>query len=63
MENCWAVVKNHCAAPCDSTMAGLRVHLEDGLTKVTPATCQAAIAAMREEEDRYWQEDMEEPEE
>jgi hypothetical protein len=44
-------------------MAGLRVHLEDGLATVTPATGQAAIAAMREEEDRYWQEDMEEPEE
>jgi len=63
IENCWAVVKNHCAAQCDYTMAGLRVHLEDGFAKVTPATCQAAIAAMREEEDRYWQEDMEEPEE
>ena len=63
IENCWAVVKNHCAAQCDYTMAGLRVHLEDGFAKVTPATCQAAIAAMREEEDRYWREDMEEPEE
>jgi transposase len=61
--NCWGVVKNHCAARCDYTMTGLRVHLEDGFAKVTPATCQAAIAAMREEEDRYWQEDMEEPEE
>ena len=27
IENCWAAVKNHCAAQCDSTMAGLRVHL------------------------------------
>ena len=27
IENCWAVVKNHCAAKCDYTMAGLRVHL------------------------------------
>jgi len=63
IENCWAVIKNHCAAQCDYTMAGLRVHLEDGFAKVTPATCQAAIAAMREEEDRYWQEDMEESEE
>src|SRR6266446_8944082 len=35
-------------------MAGRRVHLEDGFAKVTPATCQAAIAAMRAEEDRYW---------
>lgn len=52
IENCWAVVKNHCAAQCDYTMAGLRVHLEDGFAKVTPTTCQAAIAAMREEEDR-----------
>jgi hypothetical protein len=26
MENCWAVVKNHCAAKCDAPMAGLRAH-------------------------------------
>jgi len=63
IENCWAVVKNHCAAQCDYTMTGLRAHLEAGFEKVTPETCQAAIAAMRGEEDRYWQEDMEEPEE
>jgi transposase len=63
IENCWAVVKNHCAAKCDSTMAGLRVQLEDGFEKVTPETCQAAIAEMRKEEDRYWREDMEEAEE
>jgi hypothetical protein len=44
-------------------MAGLRVHLEDGFEKVTSETCRAAIAEMRREEDRYWQEDMEEPEE
>ena len=63
IENCWAVVKNHCAAKCDSTMAGLRAHLEDGFEKVTPETCRAAIADMRSEEDRYWREDMEESEE
>jgi transposase len=63
IENCWAVVKNHCAAKCDYTMAGLRTHLEDGFEKVTPETCRAAIAAMRSEEDRYWREDMEESEE
>lgn len=63
IENCWAVVKNHCAAKCDYTMAGLRAHLEEGFEKVTPETCRAAIADMRSEEDRYWQEDMEESEE
>lgn len=63
IENCWAVVKNHCAAKCDYTMAGLRAHLEDGFEKVTPETCRAAIADMRSEEDRYWREDMEESEE
>ena len=63
IEQCWAVVKNHCAAKCDYTMAGLRVHLADGFEKVTPETCRAAIAAMRSEEDRYWREDMEESEE
>jgi hypothetical protein len=61
--HCWAVVKNPCAAQGASTMAGRRGHLAEGFATVTPATCQAAIAAMREEEDRYWQEDMEEPEE
>src|SRR2546428_12884749 len=55
--------KNHCAAKCDYTMAGLRAHLEEGFEKVTPETCRAAIADMRREEDRYWQEDMEESEE
>jgi transposase len=63
IEQCWAVVKNHCAAKCDYTMAGLRSHLAEGLDKVTSATCQAAITDMRKEEDRYWQEDMEESEE
>ena len=33
IENCWGVVKNHCAARCDYTMTGLRVHLEDGFAK------------------------------
>ena len=63
IENCWAVVKNHGAATCDYTMAGLRAHLADGFEKVTPDTCRAALADMRSEEDRYWREDMEESEE
>ena len=60
IEECWGVVKNHCAEKCDYTLAGLRRHLEEGFDKVTPETCRAAIADMRREEDRYWQEDMEE---
>ncbi len=60
IEECWGVVKNHCAEKCDYTLAGLRRHLEEGFDKVTSKTCQAAIADMRREEDRYWQEDMEE---
>lgn len=63
MANCWAVVKNHGAAKWDYPMAGRRVQREDGFANVTPETCQAAIADMRREEDRYGQEDMEEPEE
>lgn len=63
IEQCWGVVKNHCAAKCDYTMQGLRTHLEEGFDKVTPETCRAAIADMRREEDRYWREDMEEPDE
>jgi hypothetical protein len=59
IEACGGVVKNHCAAKCDYTLAGLRSHLEEGFDKVTPETCRAAIADMRREEDRYWQEDME----
>jgi len=60
IEACGGVVKNHGAAKCDYPLAGLRTHLEAGFGKVTPETCQAAIANMRREEDRYWQEDMEE---
>ena len=62
IEACWAVVKNHCAATCDDTTKGLRAHVAEGFTKVTPATCQAAIADVRTEEDRYWREDMEDDE-
>jgi hypothetical protein len=62
IETCWGVVKNHCATACDFSMQGLRNHLEDGFEKVTPATCQAAIEDTRREEDRYWQEDMEDDE-
>jgi hypothetical protein len=39
-------------------MHGLREHLESGFEKVTAATCRAAVADMRSEEDRYWREDM-----
>ena len=62
IETCWGVAKNHCAMACNFSMQGLRNHLEDGFEKVTPATCQAAIEDMRREEDRYWQEDMEDDE-
>jgi hypothetical protein len=60
IEEGWGVVKNHCAEKCDDTLAGLRRHLEEGVDKVTPETCRAAIADRRREEDRSWQEDMEE---
>jgi hypothetical protein len=63
IEACWAVVKNHGAATGDDTTKGLRAHVAEGFTKVTPATCQAAIADVRTEEDRYWREDMEDDEE
>jgi hypothetical protein len=63
IEQCWGVVKNHCAAKCDYTMKGLRTHLEEGFDKITPETCRAAIVDMQREEDQYWREDMEEPEE
>jgi transposase len=62
IETCWGVVKNHCATKCDFTIQGLRSHLEDGFGKVTPTTCQAAIEGMRREENRYWQEDMDDDE-
>jgi hypothetical protein len=63
IEACWAVVKHHCAATCDDTTKGLRAQVAEGFHKVTPATCQAAIADVRTEEDRYWREDMEDDEE
>ena len=59
IEECWGVVKNHCAKECDYTLKGLWQHLEEGFGKVTPQTCQAALVDMRREEDRYWLEDME----
>jgi len=62
IEACWAVVKQQCAATCDDTAKGLRAHGAEGFNKVIPATCQAAIAAVRTEEDRYWREDMEDDE-
>jgi DDE superfamily endonuclease len=63
IEECWAVVKNHCAEKCAYTMQGLRAHLEEGFDKVTSETCRAVSADMQSEEDRYWREDMEESEE
>lgn len=63
IEECWAVVKNHCAEKCDYTMQGLQAHLEEGFDKVTSQTCRAVIADIQSEEDRYWREDMEESEE
>jgi transposase len=59
IEECWGVIKYHCATSCDYTMHGLRQHLENGFNKVTSVTCKAAIADMRSEEDRYWREDVE----
>ena len=55
-------MKNHCAATCDYTAKGLRAHVAEGFNKVTPATCQSAVADVRTEEDRYWREDMEDDE-
>ena len=62
IEACWAVVKHHGAATCDYTAKGLRAHVAEGFNKVTPATCQSAVADVRTEEDRYWREDMEDDE-
>jgi transposase len=59
LEECWGVVKNHCAEECDYTLNGLWQHLAEGFEKVTAQTCQAALSDMRKEEDRYWLEDME----
>jgi transposase len=59
IEECWGVVKNHCAEECDYTLSGLWNQVEEGFRKVTAKTCRAALADMRREEDRYWVEDME----
>ena len=58
IEECWGVVKNHCALQCDFTIAGLREHIIEGFDKVTAETCQAAIKDAYSEEERYWKEDM-----
>ena len=58
IEECWGVVKNHCALQCDFSMKGLREHLDQGFDKVTAKTCQAAIKDVCSEEERYWKEDL-----
>jgi transposase len=57
IEECWGVVKNHCALQCNFTIAGLREHLIEGFDKVTAETCHAAIKDAYSEEERYWKED------
>ena len=62
LDACWAVGKHHGAATCEDTTQGLRAPVAEGVNKVTPAPCQAAIADVRSEEDRYWREDREDDE-
>lgn len=57
IEICWGVVKNYCAKKCDYTMEKLRIHLEDGFEQVTPITLKEIFKKVRNEEDRYWEED------
>ena len=58
IETCWAIVKNFLADKCDFTMANLRAQMPAAFAKVTPQTCRKLIRnKVREEEDRYWDED------
>ena len=58
IELCWGVLKNEIARNCDFTMKNLEVQLEKGFAKVTKETCEKVIKKVREQEDKFWQEDV-----
>lgn len=60
IETCWGVVKNHMGRNCDFTMKNLTNQLEKGFAKVTAKTCESIIEKVREKEDRFWEEDINE---
>ena len=58
IETCWAITKNHIAAHCDYTMAGLRRNLPTAFAKVAAETCKDLIQnKVADQEDKYWLED------
>ena len=57
IEICWGVVKNYCAKKCDYTISTLKIHLDDGFKQVTSVTLKEILQKVRDEEDRYWDED------
>ena len=59
IETCWGIVKNHCRQHSDFTMKNLRVQLTLGFAKVTAETCQQVIDTVYEQEEKFWQEDIE----
>ena len=58
IEICWAVVKNHVALHNDFTMKKVWMLLEEGFEKITAETCQEFIKKVRQQEDDFWAEDM-----
>jgi len=58
IEICWAVVKNHVALHNDFTMKKVWMLLEEGFKKITAETCQEFIKKIRQQEDDFWVEDM-----
>lgn len=57
IETCWGIVKNQVARNCDFTMKNLIVQLENAFEKVTAKTCRGLIKKIREQEDKFWEED------
>ena len=59
IETCWGIVKNHCRQHSDFTMKNLWEQLTVGFAKVTAETCKQVIDTVYEQEEKFWQEDIE----
>jgi len=59
IETCWGIVKNHCRQHSDFTMKNLWEQLTVGFAKVTAETCKQVIEKVYEQEEKFWQEDIE----
>lgn len=58
IETCWGVVKNHVSRHCNFTMSNLIEQLDSGFDKVTAITCAKIINKVRQNENKFWEEDL-----